>query len=444
LSLSIEEQVAKLGDGPLTEAGLREHVWPLFTRALAGDRERGEIYLANHSLGRPPDRTAEDVAHAMDIWYRRMDECWEGDGWLAERERFRSRIARLIGLSDPTCIVPKASAGQGLRAVLNALPRDGSLRPLRVVATLAEFDSVDFILRAYEEKRRAEVAWVEPAGTSPPNPPPRFASQSAEGGQASPPPSKGEEPGVRVPIYDAESVIRAITPGTDLVAIWHIAFGTGQLMPGLEQIVQAAHAAGALILIDAFHSAGVIPVEFEEIGADFMVGGCYKYCRGGAGACWLAIHPCVLESGLKTLDTGWFAKRAPLAFERPDAPLRASGGDGWLESTPAVLPFFQAAAGLDVLLALGVQRLRAYNLAQQATMRVALREEGVPCFEPADPEAFGAFSLVPAKDAHACRARLKEAGLNVDARGDFLRFGPDFVNTDDELRKAARITASNL
>ncbi len=54
--MNIEAQVAKLGSGLLTEAGLREHVWPLFSRAMAGDKARNEIYLANHSLGRPLDQ----------------------------------------------------------------------------------------------------------------------------------------------------------------------------------------------------------------------------------------------------------------------------------------------------------------------------------------------------------------------------------------------------
>ncbi len=47
-----------LGTGPLTEAGVREWIRPLFSRVLA----REEVYLANHSLGRPLDQMAADVA----------------------------------------------------------------------------------------------------------------------------------------------------------------------------------------------------------------------------------------------------------------------------------------------------------------------------------------------------------------------------------------------
>ena len=58
---TIAEAVQALGGGPLTEESVREAIWPLFSRTL--DRPshpklngRPEVYLANHSLGRPLDR----------------------------------------------------------------------------------------------------------------------------------------------------------------------------------------------------------------------------------------------------------------------------------------------------------------------------------------------------------------------------------------------------
>src|ERR1700756_3526460 len=104
-----------------------------FSRVL----ERDEIYLANHSLGRPPDRMADDVREA--------------------RERFRSLTGQLIGAPSADCVVPKTSAGQGLRAVLNALPG----KP-RVLTTRGEFDSIDLILKQYAALGHIEMHWVEP------------------------------------------------------------------------------------------------------------------------------------------------------------------------------------------------------------------------------------------------------------------------------------------
>src|SRR5258708_19693339 len=64
------------------EAWLQANVWPRFSRALA----RKQIYLANHSLGRPPDRMAEDLRAAIDAWYRDLDHPW--GLWLETRDKF--------------------------------------------------------------------------------------------------------------------------------------------------------------------------------------------------------------------------------------------------------------------------------------------------------------------------------------------------------------------
>ncbi|HUQ75387.1 MAG TPA: hypothetical protein VM183_11720, partial [Burkholderiales bacterium] len=100
----------------LDEAWIASHLRPRFSRVLA----RPGIYLANHSLGRPPDLAADDVAAAMNHWYSKLAGAW--DPWIEAREKHRRLTARLIGAPRADCIVPKTSAGQGLRAVLNALP----------------------------------------------------------------------------------------------------------------------------------------------------------------------------------------------------------------------------------------------------------------------------------------------------------------------------------
>ena len=138
------------GAEALDEPRIAQKIRPLFSRALAPGRP---IYLANHSLGRAPDRMAQDVERALDAWYRDMGEAW--DEWLAAREKFRALTARLVGALTADSIVPKTSAGQGLRAVLNA--HEGRIR---VVTTDAEFDSLDFILRVYRDRGRIELATV--------------------------------------------------------------------------------------------------------------------------------------------------------------------------------------------------------------------------------------------------------------------------------------------
>lgn len=408
----IGSAVDSLGNGPLTEPGLREHIWPLFRRVMEGCQARREIYLANHSLGRPLDQVARDVAEGLELWYSRLDESWAADAWPAAIDRFRALVAELIGLSRPDAVVPKTSAGQGLRAVLNALPGDGSLRPLRIVSTRSEFDSVDFILKTYSAKGRAEVEWVSPA-------------RSDQG----------------IELYETSHIINAIDGETDLVVVSQVCFSTGQNLPDLPDLIAAAHERGSLVLVDVYHAAGVIPLRMEADEVDFMIGGSYKYTRGGPGACWLAIHPKHLDGPLKTLDTGWFAKRDPFSYERDSGAETASGGDGWLESTPPVITAYQAYSGLRLTLALGVQRLRDYSLAQQEALRESFLDAGIEHFVPERPEAFGAFSLVPSSGAAALSMRLKAAGVNTDSRGNLIRFGPDILNSRAELTRAAEVLA---
>lgn len=365
---------ARISAEALTEPWLRQHIWPRFSRALVRD----EIYLANHSLGRPLDRTADDVRRALDAWYRDMGEAW-GE-WLAAREQWRALTAKLVHAPSADCIVPKTSAGQGLRAVLNSY----TTKP-RVLTTNAEFDSLDFILRVYREKGRIELKVLD---------------------------------------YEHFKPERC-----DLVVISTVAFRTGAVLPSLGEMVAKARALGACVMLDVYHHAGVLPLDLSALDADFAVGGSYKYLRGGPGACWLYVHP--RHHALRTLDTGWFAKKDVFSYQRPTPPQYASGGDSWLESTPPVTTPFQALAGVELALELGVERLRAYNLAQKRRLgRLIPDAEGAG-------EEHGAFVHLVHPDAARLAADLGRANVKVDVRGQYLRLCPDILNSDAELERAA-------
>jgi kynureninase len=393
----IETTVASLDRGPLTEAGIRSHIAPLFSRVL--DATRSRIYLANHSLGHPLDGTEDDVREGLAAWYARLGDAW--DEWGAEIAAYRARLAALLGAPRPDCIVPKTSAGQGLRAVLNSYDRVP-----RVVATRGEFDSLDVILREYARRGRISLVFVEPR---------------ADGN------------------FAAQDVMAAMIPGADLVVVSQVMFQTGQIVPDLPGIVSAAHAAGARVLLDVYHSLGVIPVDVAALGVDFAVGGSYKYLRGGPGACFLYVAPRHLDRSLATLDIGWFAKESPFEYARPDPPRYAGGGDAWLESTPAVLPFYQARAGPVFTQALGVARLRDHSLALQGRLVALLAERGIAARGGTADR--GAFVVVRGSAARAWSEALDARGIVTDARGEWLRLTPDVLTTEAELGAAAMALA---
>ncbi|MFO1397278.1 MAG: aminotransferase class V-fold PLP-dependent enzyme [Burkholderiales bacterium] len=389
----IDAAVAALPPGPLTEAALQAHVAPLFARVRAAFADR--IYLANHSLGRPLDATDDDVREGMAAWYAQMGGAW--DAWMAEAQAFRARLARLMNAPRADCVVPKTSAGAGLRAILNTF--DGVPR---VVATRGEFDSLDVILREYARRGRIALTLVEPR---------------ADG------------------LFAAADIDAAIGKAVDLLVVSSVMFNTGQRVPELPLLVRAAQETGGRVLLDVYHSLGVHSVDVQALEVDFAVGGSYKYLRGGPGACFLYLHPRHLAGSLRTLDTGWFAKRDPFSYARPDPPQYGEGGDAFLESTPAVLPFYQARAGQVLLLALGVDRVRAYSLAHQRRLVEALAKGGVKAH--GGSEDRGAFVSVVDARAREWAEALQERGVVTDARGPYLRLCPDILTTEAELTAAA-------
>src|SRR5205807_6404463 len=231
------------------------------------------IYLANHSLGRPLDATEDDIREGLSFWYAELGGAW--DRWNVEMDAYRARLASLLGAPRPDTIVPKTSAGQGLRAVLNShdnVPR--------VVATRGEFDSLDVILREYARRGRIRLNLVEP-----------------------------REDGW----FNTRDIIAAIVEPIDLVVVSEVFFNSGQRLGDIAKIVSATHTAGGKLLLDVYHSLGVFPVDVASMNVDFAVGGSYKYLRGGPGACFLYVHPRHLDANLRTLDIGWFANSVPFA-----------------------------------------------------------------------------------------------------------------------------------
>jgi kynureninase len=393
--MNINDAVAALGTGALTEDALRRHIYPLFSRTLAGSG----IYLANHSLGRPLDQTEDDLREGFAHWQTRLHNAW--DPWQEEEQQHRARIAQLIGAPRPDCIIPKGSAGQGLRTILNALPGRSADVP-RVLSTTSEFDSVDIILKQYAALGRIHLESVScraPDGTID-----------------------------LAPLF-------AAAPHAELVIVSQVLFSTGQVLPDLDRLAGACHQHGARLLVDAYHAIGVIPVNVTAMRADFVIGGSYKYLRGGPGAAFLYISPDALDSGLQPIDIGWFAKEMPFLYDRPNPPRFAPGGDAFLESTPPVLTYYQARAGQQLTLALGVDRIRAFSLERLTRLKRYLAEAGIAA-QGAD-EQHGAFLTVEHPAAASLAQDLEQRGITTDARGPWLRLCPDYLTPDAQMREAA-------
>jgi kynureninase len=281
--------------------------------------------------------------------------------------------------------------------VLNALPGTP-----RVLSTRGEFDSIDLLLKQYASLGRIEMQWAE------------------AGHQG---------------LFIAPEIMSRLRPGIDLVVISQVMFMNGQVVHHLEQLADACHSVGAKLLVDSYHAIGVFPIDVVAMRADFVIGGSYKYLRGGPGACFLYLSPEILASGLRPLDTGWFARENTFGYERHDPPLLRAGGDAFLESTPPVLTYYQARSGQQFTLAITVERLREFSQKQLSQLKLYLADAGIDAI--GGDADHGAFLCVRHTNASNLAKRIAVNNVIADSRGEWLRLCPDCLTREDELRTAA-------
>jgi kynureninase len=226
-------------------------------------------------------------------------------------------------------------------------------------------------------------------------------------------------------------VLEAIDEHTAFVSFSHVLFKTSFIMD-VEPIVARAHEVGALVLLDGYQSAGIIPVDVAQLGVDFFVGGCLKWLCGGPGTAFLYRRPDQARAP-EPRFTGWFSHRSPFAFDigpfepRTDA-MRMMNG------TPSIPAYYAALPGLDIIGTIGVERIRARS--QQLTTRVFERADqyGFPSIASRDPARLAGTVAVNPPDALPVSRALKARDFVVDYRpGVGIRLSPHFYNTLDEI-----------
>ena len=85
---------------------------------------------------------------------------------------------------------------------------------------------------------------------------------------------------------DLDDFDRLLGPRTRLVGVTHVSNGLGTINP-VADIVERAHAAGALVLFDGAQAAPHLSVDVSALGCDFYAFSAHKMCGPtGVGALW--------------------------------------------------------------------------------------------------------------------------------------------------------------
>lgn len=231
---------------------------------------------------------------------------------------------------------------------------------------------------------------------------------------------------------ETQRVIDAIDERTRLVAISHVLFRSAYVMD-VDPICRAAHDAGALVSLDAFHAVGVLPVDVGRSGADFVTGGVLKWLCGGPGGCFLYVAPSVRDT-LAPAITGWQAHARPFAFE-PEMEY-AEGAFRWLNGTPVIPALYAAIEGPRIVRRAGIDAIRAKSVRQTTRLIQLADDRGLRVHASRDAERRGGTVAIRVPHAYEVAQTLMSRDILVDYRPDAgIRIAPHFYTSDDEVER---------
>ena len=368
------------------------------TDPLAGVREQfalpaGVVYLDGNSLGPPPRSAAAALSRTLTEWSQDLIHGWFEHGWVDLPATIGARLEPILGAEPSSVMVGDSTTVNLYKAVHAACDlHDGDL-----LTDSGNFPTDLYVLSEVARRRGRSLRMVEP-----------------------------------------EAVLGSIDDGVSIVSLTQVDYRTSRLHD-LPAITARAHRAGALVVWDLSHSAGVMPIDLAANGVDLAVGCGYKYLNGGPGApAYLYAAP-ALQQELANPITGWFGHTDPFSFSPSFA--AAPGIERMRVGTPHVLSMVSLDAALATFDGLSFQEIRAKSVRLTSLLIELVDQELGDRVEVVTPRsAAERGSHVSLRHGEAARVvkQVMAAGVICDFRPpDLIRLGlSPLFNTFDEVGRA--------
>ena len=351
------------------------------------------IYLINHSLGAMPKATYDRLHDFAEMWATRGIRAWE-EGWWEMPITVGNKLAKIIG-APPATVTMHQNVSIAQAIILSCFDLSGKRN--KIVYEALNFPSVMYVYEAHAKAANARIVTIPSAD------------------------------GITI---ETEKMLAAIDEETLLVPISHVLFKSAYIQDA-QAIIAKAHAVGALVILDAYQSAGTVPFNVTDLDVDFALGGSVKWLCGGPGAGWLYVRP-DLQNKLEPKITGWAGQRAPFAFA-PELDY-ANDTSRFLQGTPPIPALYAAESGYDLINEIGVERIREKSIRQTTRLLEWADENGWRINSSRAAEQRGGSVIIDVPRADEIVRELSNRHILVDFRPSAgIRIGPHLYNTDEEI-----------
>lgn len=321
----------------------------------------------------------------------------------------RAKLARLLGCprADRVCFTPNSTAA--LNTAINGVVRPGD----HVVTTVLEHNSV---LRPLNRLAAEQGVTVEHAGCD----------------------TNG--------VLDYDELERLVTPGTRAVVVTHASNVTGNAVD-IARVAAMAHAAGALVIVDASQSAGTAHIDMQAVGLDIVCFTGHKGLMGPQGTGGLAVAEGIDVAPWAMGGTGVHSFEALQPLEWPTRLEAGTLNGHGIAGLSAGLDYIEAQGGVEAIAAheraladrflSGVREIpgiKLYGAFDQPTRSaiVSLNVGDIDSAEISDALMQG-WGIATRPGAHC--APLMHRALGTERQG-IVRFSFGYFNTDEEVDTA--------
>lgn len=235
----------------------------------------------------------------------------EAEGMINDTRRL---LARLLGVPRPERIVFGHNATDGLNMAIKGVLRPGD----HAITSVLEHNSVSRPLNRLEQDGTLALTRVEATADH---------------------------------LIDPDAIARAFRPNTRLVALTQASNVTGTIQP-IAAIGRIARERGALLLVDAAQSAGVVPIDCERDGIDLLAFTGHKGLLGPTGTGGLVVGE---RAEVRTWREGGTGGDSTRPIQPEEFPHRLEGG------TPNVFGIAGLREGVRLLLERGIEDVLAHE-----------------------------------------------------------------------------------